>query len=72
MSDFKLGEHDRAIHQLSADMVVVKEAVLRIELTLAERRGERKVGFWVAGMAGTVAAALVTLLVKLVGAMVTR
>lgn len=51
MSDsFKLGEHERAIEQLALDMKDVKEGVRRIEIALAERRGERRAAQWAVGL----------------------
>lgn len=66
MSEFTLGEHSEAIRTLQTDLTVVKETVLRIELALAEKKGERRVALWAAGVVGTAAAALVSLGVELV------
>ena len=67
MSDsFKLGEHESKIEQLAADMELVKQAVMRIEIALAEKRGERRVALWAAGGMGTAASTLVTLIWKYV------
>jgi hypothetical protein len=66
MSDFRLGEHSEAIRSLQLDVTDIKETVLRIELSLAEKKGERRVALWAAGVAGTAAAALVSLGVELV------
>ncbi|HEX7019006.1 MAG TPA: hypothetical protein VF159_03280 [Gemmatimonadaceae bacterium] len=68
MNDFTLGQHEQAINQLSSDVKEIKATVLRIELALAEKRGERRVALWLASAAGTAAAAAVSLLFKLAGA----
>jgi hypothetical protein len=65
MSEFKLGEHEQAIQMLLEGQDRLEKAVLEIKLSLAEKKGERRVVVWIAGIAGTLAAGLVTLLVDI-------
>lgn len=66
MNEFKLGEHEQAIQQLLDSQVRLEGWVLEIREALAEKKGERRVALWAAGVAGSVAAALVSIVVELV------
>lgn len=68
MSEFKLGEHEQAIRQLAEDMATVKTDVAEIKMMLAEKRGERRIALWAAGAAGSIAATVISLALKLMGA----
>lgn len=60
-SQFVAGQHEAIIKSLSEDMAEVKSAVQRIELHLAEKRGERKAVLWIAGSAGGVVSAVIAI-----------
>jgi len=51
---FMLGQHEAQIDNLVIDMASVKEDVAWIKGHIAERTGERRVAFWLAGSAGGV------------------
>lgn len=61
---FIAGQHEALIKQLSDDMADVKSAVLRIELHMAEKRGERKAILWMAGSAGGVVSAVIAIVAR--------
>ena len=47
-----LGEHERAIQDIDARTLRIETAVIEIRQQLAEKRGERRVAIWLAGVAG--------------------
>lgn len=67
MSEFKLGEHEQAIQTLLEGQERLEQAVLEIKLLLAEKRGERRVALWMAGVVGSLAASLVAIIIDVAG-----
>ncbi len=55
---FDLGRHEALIERLSGDVADVKASLGRIETTLAEKRGERRMAMYLAGTVGGGVAAL--------------
>lgn len=64
VESFTAGRHEAMIETLSADMADVKASVARIETTLAEKRGERRIILWLAGTVGAGASALVAVIAR--------
>jgi hypothetical protein len=62
--NFIAGAQQATIVSLSKDMAEVKAAVLRIEITLAERRGERRTVLWLAASVGSLASGIVALIAR--------
>lgn len=56
--EFKLGEHESTLQTLITGQERMQKDVQRILVVLAEKRGERRVGIWVAGLVGGLASAL--------------
>lgn len=57
---FTLGEHDALITTLLKGQTEILERVTKIEVHLAERRGERRVALWALGTGGGIVGAVVT------------
>jgi len=66
MSEFILGQHENAIRTLLERTERISDDVNEIKTLLAERRGERRVALWVAGVVGAVASTLFGAALKLV------
>lgn len=64
MDSFTSGRHEALIETLSTDMAEVKAAITRIELHLAEKKGERRVGLYFAAGGGGLAASVLSLALK--------
>jgi hypothetical protein len=69
MSDqFTLGEHDALISTLLKGQTEILDRVTKIEVHMAERRGERRVALWtlttVAGVVGAAVTSLVQAVVR--------
>jgi hypothetical protein len=65
VNQFTLGQHEANIRALMEGMEQVQGDLAEIKELLAERRGERRVAFWLAGGAGAIGSAVLAL-VKLV------
>lgn len=55
---FLLGQHENAIQTVITRLDGVSERLDRIEVILAEKRGERRIGLWLVGAASSVVGAL--------------
>jgi hypothetical protein len=65
MSDaYKIGEHEAKIDMLVTGMAQLQQDVSDIKSTLAEKRGERRVGLWVSSTASGAIGAVMTLLLR--------
>jgi hypothetical protein len=62
--NFVAGQHEAAIGALTRDMAEVKATVLRIEISLAEKRGEKRATMWIAGSVGSIVSAIVALIAR--------
>ena len=60
MSDFTLGQHDAAIKLLLDRTEQMERDIGDIKAILSERRGERRVGYYVASALGAISGWLAT------------